>query len=110
MNQRIKLIWDFKGPNASQTAAHHIIHLEEFSRSEKLENTLCGLENVHDMHHIAYLVVEKKHACCVCMMVIHTIKRPSPGWTPIPRFFNGLKKDAYICGSNSELLPDNLAR
>ena len=61
MSQRIKLIWDFKGPNASQTAAHHILHLEEFSRSEKLENTLCGLENVHDMHHIAYLVVEKKH-------------------------------------------------
>ena len=60
MSQRIKLIWDFKGPNASQTAAHHIIHLEEFSRSEKLENTLCGLENVHDMHHIAYLVVEEK--------------------------------------------------
>ncbi|MDG1502320.1 MAG: hypothetical protein P8Q43_05955 [Ulvibacter sp.] len=61
MSQRIKLIWDFKGPNASQTAAHHIIHLEEFTDSEKLENTLCGLENIHDMHHIAYLVVEKKH-------------------------------------------------
>ena len=61
MSQRIKLIWDFKGPNAPQIAAHHIIHLEEFSRSEKLENTLCGLESVHDMHHIAYLVVEEKH-------------------------------------------------
>ena len=29
------------------------------------------------------------------MIVIHTIKRPSPGWTPIPRLFNGLEKGAY---------------
>tara|TARA_B100000795_G_scaffold71256_1_gene50129 strand:- start:20036 stop:20278 length:243 start_codon:yes stop_codon:yes gene_type:complete len=61
MSQRIKLIWDFRGPNASQTAAHHVIHLKEFTRAERLENTLCDVENVHEMHHVAFLVVDKTH-------------------------------------------------
>ena len=61
MSQRIKLNWDFKGPNESQTAAHHIIHLKEFIHTEKLEHTQCGIEGVHEMHHIAFLIVDKIH-------------------------------------------------
>ena len=30
-----------------------------------------------------------------CTIANLTIKRPSPGWTPIPRLFNGLEKGAY---------------
>lgn len=59
MSQRIKMIWDFKGPNGSQIAAHHVIHLKEFTVSERLENTLCEVEKVTDMHHIAYLVIDQ---------------------------------------------------
>jgi hypothetical protein len=61
MNQRIKLIWDFRGPNAAPTAAHHVIHLKEFVVAEKLQNTLCDIETVHETHHIAFLVVDKIH-------------------------------------------------
>lgn len=61
MSQRIKLIWDFKGPNAAPIAAHHVIHLKEFVVTEKLENTICDVEPVTEMHQIAFLVVEKKH-------------------------------------------------
>ncbi len=61
MNKRIKMIWDFKGPNASQIAAHHVIHLNEFAQTEGLENTLCDVGKLTDMHHIAYMVVDEEH-------------------------------------------------
>ena len=59
--ERIKLLWDFRGPNAKPIAEHHVIHLKEFASSECLEHTLCDVQPVTDMHYIAYLVVEKKH-------------------------------------------------
>ncbi len=55
----IKLIWDFRGPNALKTAEHHAKHLEEFSTSEKLKNSFSKVETVSDNHHIAFLVVEE---------------------------------------------------
>ena len=59
MKERIKFIWDFRGPNASPIARHHVVHLKEFVQIEGLENTLCDVEEISDLHHIAYLVVEK---------------------------------------------------
>jgi hypothetical protein len=56
----IKLIWDFRGPNAAQIAKHHAIHLNEFIDSEKLENSMSGTESISDMYHIAFLITEKK--------------------------------------------------
>lgn len=61
MTERIKLLWDFRGPNAAPTAAHHVVHLKEFALAEKLENTICDIETISRMHHVAFLVVEKKH-------------------------------------------------
>ena len=60
MEDRIKLIWDFRGPNAACTAEHHVIHLREFAVLEKLQYTLCEVELVSEAHCIAYMVVEKK--------------------------------------------------
>lgn len=59
--KRIKLIWDFRGPNAKPIAEHHAIHLQEFAISEGLQHTICKTEEISEMHHIAYLVVEEKH-------------------------------------------------
>ena len=56
---RVKLIWDFRGPNAQKIAEHHTVHLKEFAQAENLENTLCDTQLITEMHHIAYLVVEK---------------------------------------------------
>lgn len=61
MEERVKLIWDFRGPNAEHTAAHHAIHLGEFAASESLQHTLHGSQMLTEMHHLAFLVVEKKH-------------------------------------------------
>ena len=45
--EKIKLIWDFRGPASPHTAAHFKIHLLEFFASEKLlliESCIHGLE------------------------------------------------------------------
>lgn len=59
MEERVKLIWDFRGPNAAPVAKHHAKHLSEFTKTENLQNTICATEEINTMHHIAYLVVEK---------------------------------------------------
>jgi len=59
--ERVKLIWDFKGPNAEHIAIHHVKHLEEYVVAEKLQHTICKTQTISPMYHIAYLVVEKKH-------------------------------------------------
>ena len=57
MERKLKLIWDFKGPSAQQTAIHHEIHLKEYIAIEKLSLQITGVNHLNDMHSIAYLVV-----------------------------------------------------
>lgn len=61
MSEQIKLIWDFRGPNASQIAKHHSIHLGEFADIKELKNTVHGSEELTEMHHIAYLVIDEEY-------------------------------------------------
>ena len=56
LERQIKLIWDFKGPDALETAKHHCIHLKEFAQIIILEraflynliqdSNLCSRENI----------------------------------------------------------------
>lgn len=57
MERKIKLIWDFRGPVAHQTAEHHEIHLKEFAATEKLCLSITGNEKINENHSIAFLVV-----------------------------------------------------
>jgi hypothetical protein len=57
--RRLKLIWDFRGPVASQTATHHEIHLKEYAQAEGLLETFTGVEIHSEMHTIAFLVVNE---------------------------------------------------
>ncbi len=59
--ERIKLIWDFRGPNAEPIAQHHARHLREFATSEAIAPATCGVEMLTPMHHTAYIVVDKAH-------------------------------------------------
>ena len=36
--KRVKLIWDFRGPNATKIAEHHDIHLKEYIKKNGLDN------------------------------------------------------------------------
>lgn len=57
--RKLKLIWDFRGPAGKKTAEHHLIHLKEYIQIEKLDITITGIEDVNDMHSLAYLVVDE---------------------------------------------------
>lgn len=55
--RKLKLIWDFKGPDSLKIAQHHEIHLKEFIVIEKLSLNITGFETISDMHTIAFMVV-----------------------------------------------------
>lgn len=60
MTRQIKLIWDFRGPQALPTARHHEIHLKDFITSRKLEDPqITGVVEVQEMHSFAYWVVSE---------------------------------------------------
>ncbi|MFB0925697.1 MAG: hypothetical protein QMB65_10535 [Vicingaceae bacterium] len=65
MDRKIKIIWEFSGPDAEQTAKHHQIHLEDFGEKEKLECSIGGTEYVNHLVWIAYMIVFEKDAVLV---------------------------------------------
>lgn len=73
MEEKIKLIWDFRGPAASKTAEHHAIHLAEFATKEG-KNYEVGHAVVSEMHAIAFLIVPKPE-----MIAMRDALRPHRG-------------------------------
>lgn len=65
MDRKLKLIWDFKGPAAAKTAAHHEKHLKEFIAMENLPLNITGHVDLHDMHSIAFMVVAESQMIAV---------------------------------------------
>ena len=65
MPQQIKLIWDFRGPASAMTAEHHEIHLKEYIRAEKIDLNITGFKIIHDMHAIAFMVVDETNMIAV---------------------------------------------
>ena len=61
MNRKIKLVWDFKGPDGLETAKHHCIHLKEFAAIDNLPFHEVAHETLNDMHSIAYIIVDEAH-------------------------------------------------
>jgi hypothetical protein len=58
--RKLKLIWDFHGPDANKIAEHHEIHLKQYIALKKIEITLTGVETLNEMHAIAFLVVNEE--------------------------------------------------
>lgn len=59
--EKIKLIWDFRGPASPQTAAHFKIHLLEFFASEKMLLIELGVESMNEFHHYTYAVIDRQN-------------------------------------------------
>ena len=57
--RKLKLIWDFHGPDAHKIAEHHEIHLKQYIQFEHLDVSITGIEYIHDLHSIAFLVVNE---------------------------------------------------
>lgn len=54
---KIKLIWDFRGPDAGRIAEHHEIHLKEYINRYNLKLKITGIENLNKNHTLAYMVI-----------------------------------------------------
>lgn len=59
MNRKIKLIWDFRGPDASEIARHHERHLQQYILAEDLPVNITGYKDLSGAHSIAFMVVEE---------------------------------------------------
>lgn len=57
--QQLKLIWDFRGPDALKIAEHHEIHLRDYIKAQQLALNITGFEAINDVHAIAYMVVNE---------------------------------------------------
>ena len=57
--RKLKLIWDFRGPNAYKIAEHHEIHLKEYIQIKNLDVNITGVEKLSDAHSIAFLVIDE---------------------------------------------------
>ncbi|TYB77038.1 hypothetical protein [Bizionia myxarmorum] len=55
--RNLKLIWDFRGPDALKIAEHHEVHLKEYIKKENLDLNITGFNAENDVHAIAYMVV-----------------------------------------------------
>lgn len=59
MAVKIKLIWDFRGPDAKHIAEHHAKHLKEFANARELENFSCSVAERTPMLVSAILEIEE---------------------------------------------------
>ena len=59
MNRKIKLIWDFRGEDAKETAIHHTIHLKEFADAENLPFYNIDIQEVNPMLCAAFMIVDE---------------------------------------------------
>ncbi|AQS93952.1 MULTISPECIES: hypothetical protein [Polaribacter] len=60
MSRKIKLLWDFRGEDAKETAKHHTIHLKEFAELEKLNFHEIDIIEQNPMLCAAFITVDEK--------------------------------------------------
>ncbi len=74
MSKKIKLIWDFRGPDALKIAEHHEIHLKEYISIEQLPLNITGFEPINEMYAIAFMVVNEEN-----MIMVRDALKPHRG-------------------------------
>ncbi|HFS67047.1 MAG TPA: hypothetical protein ENK67_02425 [Flavobacteriia bacterium] len=60
-NRKIRLIWDFRGPDALETAKHHVIHLKEFAIMENLPFYEAAIQQQNDYLAMAFIIINEKN-------------------------------------------------
>ena len=59
LERKIKLLWDFRGPDSFETAKHHTIHLKEFATIENLQFHEIDVKELNPMLCAAFIVVNE---------------------------------------------------
>ncbi len=57
--KKIKMIWDFRGPTAMQTAKHHEIHLTEYLQQKEIEYHLLKVHGLSEFKTEVWLVTDE---------------------------------------------------
>ena len=73
MSRKIKLIWEFYGTDAVETAKHHVVHLKEFGEKNKINLHACDIEE-QEQAAIAFMIVDETN-----MIAIRDSLRPKRG-------------------------------
>ncbi|MGY0408485.1 MAG: hypothetical protein ACWIPJ_09060 [Polaribacter sp.] len=60
MSRKIKLLWDFRGEDAKETAKHHIVHLKEFAEAENFHFYEINIKENTPMLVAAFIIVDEK--------------------------------------------------
>lgn len=61
MNKKIKLIWEFRGPTAEQTAKHHVIHLKEYMALQNFDFDKSAVDITSEFNCSAYLITNEEY-------------------------------------------------
>ena len=61
MGRKIKLLWNFRGEDAKETAKHHTIHLKEFATLEKLDFYEINISEINPMLSAAFILVDESN-------------------------------------------------
>ena len=59
--KKIKLIWDFKGIEATKTAEHFHVHLKEFLIKDKIIDFTSELEKVDEFYTRVNIIIDQKY-------------------------------------------------
>ncbi len=59
--ERIKLIWDFRSPDAEKIASHHVKHLVEYITTKNIIDSNASYEKISDMYWIAFIETDKSN-------------------------------------------------
>ena len=74
MSRKIKLIWDFRGAVACDTAKHHEVHLKDYIKAQNLDLNITGFEMFSDVYAIAFMVVNEEN-----MILVRDLLKPHRG-------------------------------
>tara|TARA_B110000971_G_scaffold220464_1_gene264121 strand:+ start:957 stop:1187 length:231 start_codon:yes stop_codon:yes gene_type:complete len=57
---KAKLVWSFSGEGALKIAEHHLIHLKEYSKREKVDVIEFGTELQTEFTAVSFMIVERE--------------------------------------------------
>ncbi|NER16332.1 hypothetical protein [Spongiivirga citrea] len=57
--KKVKMIWDFRGPAAMQTAKHHEIHLIKYLQQKTIEHHLLKIHELSEFKTEVWLVTDE---------------------------------------------------
>jgi len=72
--RRLKLIWDFRGPDAFKIAQHHVKHLDEYAFAKAITNPITGNKEINSLYAIAFIVVDEQE-----MRIVRDALKPHRG-------------------------------